>query len=122
MGEHASSSGDTAAGKLLWLNRPSFSALADIALVMTISGHSGLHDFLECIVLQGFGSPTLDQSVGVASERRVFCLWQSRPRRCKYLSRPALVPPSNTTLQGATHSQSSEPTHARPPQERGTTQ
>lgn len=36
VGEHTSSSGDTGAGKLLWLNRPSFSALADIALVMSI--------------------------------------------------------------------------------------
>lgn len=65
VGEHASSSGDTGAGKLLWLNRPSFSALADIALVMSISGPSAFHIFLQgCIVLQVFGSLALGQECG----------------------------------------------------------
>lgn len=116
MGEHASSSGDTGAGKLLWLNRPSFSALADIALVMTISGPSGLHGFQECIVLQGFGSPALDQSV--ASGRRVLSV-EVASWAVQYLSRQAcLVPPPTLRFRV----QHNEPTRARSSQERGRTQ
>lgn len=72
MGEHASSSGDTGDGKLLWLNRPSFSVLADISLLISIPGSNGIHDSQGFIVLQSFASPELDQSRGL--RRRVLCV------------------------------------------------
>ena len=72
-GEHASSSGETGAGKLLWLNRPSFSALGGIVLVVSIPGPNAIHGFQGRIALQSFGGPKLDQSV-VVSRRRVLCV------------------------------------------------
>lgn len=44
VGELVSSSGDTGAGKLLWLNRPSRNGSADIALVPRVSQSCRLHD------------------------------------------------------------------------------
>lgn len=71
VGEHASSSGDTGAGKLLWLNRPSLSALADIALVVGILGPSGLHGFQGCIVLAVLLEPSTGSKRGLGVSRFV---------------------------------------------------
>lgn len=100
VGEHASSSGDTGAGKLLWLNRPSLSALADIALVMSVPGPSGLHGFQGCTVLQVLATRTWTKvwSLGVALR-----VWKSRSGRCKQacLDSPSKHPRSEPRVHTA---------------------
>lgn len=103
VGEDASSSGDTGSGKLLWLNRPSFSALPDIALVMNIPGPCRLHGFQGCIVQSRFCGTQNRIKYGCKAERRV--LWKSRSGQC----RPAYAYTTELAMLTTVHcTQSSE--------------